>query len=83
MIKFLPYVLRSAYRNRLRTLLTVMGVAVAVFLITWLAAILDSRTRTVEAASPAITGSRVSNQWATSKSTAWRRGAGRSAALSP
>ena len=54
MIKFLPYVLRNAWRNRLRTLLTVLGVAVAVFLITWLAAILDSRTRTVEAASQSV-----------------------------
>ncbi|MHC4818156.1 MAG: hypothetical protein ACYTF8_08890 [Planctomycetota bacterium] len=54
MIKFLPYVLRSAWRNRLRTLLTVLGVAVAVFLITGLAAILDSRTRTVEAASQTV-----------------------------
>jgi ABC-type antimicrobial peptide transport system permease subunit len=53
-IKFLPYVLRSAWRNRLRTLLTVLGVAVAVFLITGLAAILDSRTRTVEAASQTV-----------------------------
>ena len=54
MIKFLPYMLRSAWRNRLRTLLTVLGVAVAVFLVTWLAAILDSRTRTVEAASRSV-----------------------------
>lgn len=54
MIKFFPYVLRSAWRNRLRTLLTVLGVAVAVFLITGLAAILDSRTRTVEAASQTV-----------------------------
>jgi len=53
-IKFFPYVLRSAWRNRLRTLLTVLGVAVAVFLITGLAAILDSRTRTVEAASQTV-----------------------------
>jgi cell division protein FtsX len=50
-IKFFPYVVRSAWRNRLRTLLTVLGVAVAVFLVTGLAAILDSRTRTIEAAS--------------------------------
>ncbi len=54
MIKFAPYVLRSAWRNRLRTLLTVAGVAVAVFLITWLGAILDSRTRTIEAASQSV-----------------------------
>ena len=54
MIKFAPYVLRSAWRNRLRTLLTVLGVAVAVFLITWLGAILDSRTRTLAAASQSI-----------------------------
>jgi ABC-type antimicrobial peptide transport system permease subunit len=51
MIKFLPYVLRSAWRNRIRTALTVLGVGVAVFLVVWLAALLDSRTRTVEMAS--------------------------------
>lgn len=51
MIKFLPYVLRSAWRNRVRTALTVLGVGVAVFLIVWLAALLDSRARTVEMAS--------------------------------
>ena len=54
MIKFAPYILRSAWRNRLRTLLTVLGVAVAVFLITWHGAILDSRTRTLEAASQSV-----------------------------
>ncbi|MHC4973777.1 MAG: hypothetical protein ACYTG3_15745 [Planctomycetota bacterium] len=54
MIKFFPYVVRSAWRNRLRTLLTVLGVAVAVFLVTGLAAILDSRTRTIEAASESV-----------------------------
>jgi cell division protein FtsX len=53
-IKFFPYVVRSAWRNRLRTLLTVLGVAVAVFLVTGLAAILDSRTRTIEAASESV-----------------------------
>jgi cell division protein FtsX len=53
-IKFFPYVLRSAWRNRLRTVLTVLGVAVAVFLVTGLAAILDSRTRTIEAASQSV-----------------------------
>ena len=54
MIRFVPYVLRSAWRNRIRSVLTVLGVAVAVFLITWLAAILDSRTRTVDAASKTV-----------------------------
>jgi cell division protein FtsX len=53
-IKFLPYVVRSAWRNRLRTLLTVLGVAVAVFLVTGLAAILESRARTIEAASRSV-----------------------------
>ena len=51
MIKYLPYVVRSAWRNRLRSTLTVLGVAVAVFIVTFLAAVRESRTRAVEAAS--------------------------------
>ena len=51
MIKFLPYVLRSAWRNRVRSMLTVLGVAVAVFIVTFLAAVRESRSKAVEAAS--------------------------------
>ena len=54
MIRFLPYLLRSAWRNRLRTVLTLTGVGVAVFLITGLAAILESRQAAVEAASQTV-----------------------------
>ena len=51
MIKFMPYIMRSAWRNRLRSALTVLGVAVAVFIVTFLAAVRESRTKAVEAAS--------------------------------
>ena len=51
MIKYLPYILRSAWRNRVRSTLTVLGVAVAVFIVTFLAAVRESRTKAVEAAS--------------------------------
>jgi uncharacterized membrane protein YqiK len=54
MIRFLPYVLRSAWRNRIRTILTVLGVGVAVFIITGLGAILDSRVKAVEESSETI-----------------------------
>jgi cell division protein FtsX len=50
----LLYLFRSAWRNRLRTLLTVMGVGVAVFLVTGLAAILQSRQAAVEQASQTL-----------------------------
>ena len=51
MIKYLPYIMRSAWRNRVRSTLTVLGVAVAVFIVTFLAAVRESRTKAVEAAS--------------------------------
>ena len=51
MIKFVPYVLRSAWRNRVRSVLTVLGVATAVFIVTGLAAVLESR-RSAVAATP-------------------------------
>jgi hypothetical protein len=51
MIRFLPYVLRSAWRNKVRSALTVLGVAVAVFLVTALAALLESRKAAVEGSS--------------------------------
>jgi hypothetical protein len=54
MIKFLPYVARSAWRNKVRTVLTVLGVGVAVFLVSGLGAFLVSRARAQEAASESI-----------------------------
>ena len=51
MIRFVPYVLRSAWRNRVRSILTVLGVATAVFIVTGLAAVLESR-RSAVAATP-------------------------------
>ncbi len=51
MIKFMPYIVRSAWRNRVRSTLTVLGVAVAVLIVTFLAAVRESRTKAVEAAS--------------------------------
>lgn len=54
MIRFLPYILRSAWRNRIRSVLTVLGVAVAVFLISGLGALLDSKARALKEASQSI-----------------------------
>lgn len=54
MLRFLPYVLRSAARNRVRTVLTVLGVGVASFLVTGLAAILVSNSRALAAASDTV-----------------------------
>ena len=51
MIKYVPYVVRSAWRNRVRSTLTVLGVAVAVFIVTFLAAVRESRSKVVRAAS--------------------------------
>jgi hypothetical protein len=51
MIKYMPYIVRSAWRNKVRSTLTVLGVAVAVFIVTFLAAVRESRTKAVEAAS--------------------------------
>ena len=51
MLKFIPYIVRSAWRNRVRSTLTVLGVAVAVFIVTFLAAVRESRSKAVEAAS--------------------------------
>jgi len=53
-IRFLPYILRSAWRNRVRSVLTVLGVAVAVFLISGLGALLDSKAQALEEASQTI-----------------------------
>jgi hypothetical protein len=54
MIRFLPYILRSSMRNSVRSTLTVLGVAVAVFLMTGLGALLQSRTDALEASSESI-----------------------------
>ena len=54
MIKLLPYVVRSAWRNRLRTILTLGGVGLSVFLITGLAAIRESRQAAVRAVSQTL-----------------------------
>jgi hypothetical protein len=54
MIRYLPYVARSAWRNRVRTVLTVLGVGVAIFMIAGLGAFLASRARAQEAASESI-----------------------------
>ncbi len=51
MFKFVPYLTRSIFRNRGRSILTVLGVGVAVFIVAGLGAILDSRTRALESAS--------------------------------
>jgi hypothetical protein len=50
-IKLLPYVLRSAFRNKVRTALTVLGIGTAVFLVTGLAAILESHENALAGAS--------------------------------
>ena len=54
MLKYVPYVLKSAARNRVRSLLTVLGVAVAVFIVTGLGSILESRTKAHEASSETV-----------------------------
>ncbi len=51
MIRFVPYVLRSSWRNRVRSALTVLGVAVAVFLMTGLGALLESKAAAIEGSS--------------------------------
>jgi hypothetical protein len=51
MIRFVPYVIRSSLRNRIRSGLTVLGVAVAVFLMTGLGALLESRAEALEGSS--------------------------------
>jgi len=62
-IKFLPYLLRSAWRNRLRTILTLTGVGVAAFLVTGLAAILESRQIAVSTASQTLLVVSEKDQW--------------------
>ena len=54
MLKFLPYLLRSITRSPGRSVLTVLGVGVAAFIVTGLASILESRTRAMESASETV-----------------------------
>jgi hypothetical protein len=54
MIKLVPYILKSTVRNRGRSLLTVLGVGVAVLIVVGLASILESRTRAIEASSETV-----------------------------
>ena len=51
MLKFWRYVGRNMARHRVRTALTVVGVAVAAFIVTYLATIYDSRAQLVARAS--------------------------------
>ena len=50
MFKFLPYVVRSALRNKVRTILTVVGVIVAVGVFSLLASLGSSMNRTIDRA---------------------------------
>jgi cell division protein FtsX len=50
MFKFWRYVTRNVWRNPIRTVLTVFGVGVAVFVVTYLFAIFDSRSQLVAGA---------------------------------
>ena len=54
MLRFWRYVLRTMARHRVRTALTVVGVAVAVFIVTYLYAIYDSRSQLVARASQTV-----------------------------
>ena len=54
MIRFVPYIVRSARRSPVRTALTVLGVGIAVFMATILGALLDSRKRALEGAAATI-----------------------------
>ena len=63
MIKFVPYLLRSVWRNRLRTVLTLSGVGLAVFLMSGLGAILESRQIAVRTASQTLLVVSEKDQW--------------------
>ena len=54
MIKYWRYVLRNVARNPVRTTLTVLGVGVAIFIITYLFTIFDSRRQAVAGAAGTI-----------------------------
>lgn len=47
MFKLWRYILRNVGRNPVRTVLTVFGVGVAVFIVTYLFAIYDSRNQVI------------------------------------
>jgi len=63
MTGFLVYMVKSAWRNRVRTVLTVLGVGIAVFLVAGLGSILDSRLRAVETASDTTLIVSQKDQW--------------------
>ncbi len=48
MLKFLPYTLRSASRNKVRTVLTLLGVMVAVGIFCFLASIESSMDEAID-----------------------------------
>jgi cell division protein FtsX len=54
MIKLWRYVTRNVWRNPVRTMLTVLGVGVAVFIVTYLFTIFDSRSQVVANAASTI-----------------------------
>lgn len=54
MFKFWRYVIRNVWRNPVRTMLTVFGVGVAVFIVTYLTTIFDSRNQMVAGAASTI-----------------------------
>jgi len=53
MLEFLPYVLRSVFRNRVRTVLTLFGLLVVVGIYCFLASVESSMNRTVDSAAQA------------------------------
>ena len=48
MLRLLPYVMRSAARNRVRSILTLLGVSVAVAIFCFLASIRSSMQATID-----------------------------------
>lgn len=51
-MKFFPYILKHLRRSWLRTLSTVMGMALCIFLICVLQTVLDAMSRSIEATRP-------------------------------
>ena len=51
-MKFLPYVLKHLRRSWLRTLSTMMGMALCIFLICVLQTVLDAMSRSIDATRP-------------------------------
>ena len=51
MFRFWHYIVRSVVRHRVRTALTIFGVGVAAFIVSYLVAIFDSRSQLVAQAS--------------------------------